>query len=100
MEDSKDRPPVTRAGDGERIEKLRRSALDWSQRRPAGTSQGTSASTWTRETWTLPRAEAREKAREFLTRYPRAAYWSEVESWRVLEDDRIEFTMRRLPSAD
>jgi len=25
---------------------------------------------------------------------------SEVESWRVLDDDVIEFTMRRLPSAD
>lgn len=83
-----------------RIERLRRSAVDGSVRtRPAGANPPAS-STWKRESWTLPREEARAKAREFLQRYPRAAYWSEVESWRVLEDDRIEFTMRRLPSAD
>jgi hypothetical protein len=35
-----------------------------------------------------------------LKKYPKAAYWSEVESWRVLDNDVIEFTMRRLPSAD
>jgi hypothetical protein len=57
-------------------------------------------SQWRRETFTLPREEARAKAREFLTRFPKAAYMTEVESWRVLDGDRIEFTMRRLPSAD
>ncbi len=55
---------------------------------------------WRRETFTLPREEARAKAREFLARFPKSAYMSEVESWRVLDGDRIEFTMRRLPSAD
>jgi hypothetical protein len=53
-----------------------------------------------RETFALPRAAAREKARELLRRFPKAAYQTEIESWRVLPDDRIEFTMRRLPSAD
>jgi hypothetical protein len=53
-----------------------------------------------RETFTLPRSAARAKARDFLTRYPKAGYMSAVESWRELPDDRIEFTMRRLPSAD
>jgi hypothetical protein len=53
-----------------------------------------------RETFVLPRAEAREQARAFLTRYPKAGYMSEVESWRVLPGDKIEFTMRRLPTAD
>lgn len=53
-----------------------------------------------RETFALPRAEAREKAREWFTRFPKAAYMTEIESWRVLPDDRIEFTMRRLPTAD
>lgn len=83
-----------------RLERLRRSNLDWSARQARKRAPAQSSSAWTRETWTLPRLEAREKAREFLRRYPRAAYWSEVESWRVLDDDRIEFTMRRLPSAD
>ena len=53
-----------------------------------------------RETFALPRAAAREKARELLRRFPKAAYQTEIESWRELPDDRIEFTMRRLPSAD
>jgi len=37
-----------------------------------------------RETFSLPRDKARTKARDFLTRYPRAAYMSSVESWREL----------------
>ncbi len=53
-----------------------------------------------RETFVLPRAAARAKARQFLDSFPRAAYMSGVESWRELPGDRIEFTMRRLPSAD
>lgn len=53
-----------------------------------------------RETFTLPREEARAAARAFLSRYPKAGYMSEIESWRELPGDRIEFTMRRLPSAD
>ena len=53
-----------------------------------------------RETFALPRAAAREKARELLRRFPKAACQTEIESWRELSDDRIEFTMRRLPSAD
>jgi len=53
-----------------------------------------------RETFALPREAAREKAREMFKRFPKAAYQTEIESWRVLPDDTIEFTMRRLPSAD
>jgi hypothetical protein len=53
-----------------------------------------------RDTYALPRAAAREKARELLQRFPKAAYQTEIESWRVLPGDRIEFTVRRLPSAD
>jgi hypothetical protein len=68
--------------------RLRRAA---SQRREDG---------FKRETFTLPRALAREKAREIFAAFPKAAYMTEIESWRELDDDRIEFTMRRLPSAD
>lgn len=53
-----------------------------------------------RETFKLPRAKARTAARDFLSRYPKAGYMSAVESWRELPGDEIEFTMRRLPSAD
>jgi hypothetical protein len=53
-----------------------------------------------RDTFALPRAAAREKARELFRRFPKAAYMTEIESWRELPDGRIEFTIRRLPSAD
>ncbi len=55
---------------------------------------------WRRETFTLPRGEARDKAREWFNKFPKAAYMTEIESWRELADDQIEFTMRRLPTAD
>jgi len=53
-----------------------------------------------RESFTMPREAARARARDFLKRYPKAAYMSEVESWRELPGGEIEFTMRRLASAD
>ena len=53
-----------------------------------------------RVTFTLPREAARSKARDFLQRYPKEAYMSAVESWREMPDGAIEFTMRRLASAD
>jgi hypothetical protein len=53
-----------------------------------------------RETFTLPREAARAKAREFFARYPKAAYLTSVESWRELPNGEIEFTLRRLPTAD
>jgi hypothetical protein len=53
-----------------------------------------------RDTFTLPREAARSKARELFNRYPKAAYMTAIETWRELPGDRIEFTMRRLPSAD
>jgi hypothetical protein len=62
--------------------------------------KGMRSDTFRRETFALPREAAREKARELFQRFPKAAYQTEIESWRVLPGDRIEFTMRRLPSAD
>ena len=56
--------------------------------------------TWRRETFTLTRPEARAKAREWFALYPKAAYMTEIESWREMPGDQIEFTMRRLPTAD
>jgi hypothetical protein len=53
-----------------------------------------------RETFALPRAAARAKAQEMFRRFPKAAYMTQIESWREQPGDRIEFTMRRLPSAD
>lgn len=53
-----------------------------------------------RETFCLDRERARAKAREWFDTWPKAAYWTEVESWRQLDGGEIEFTMRRLPTAD
>ena len=60
----------------------------------------TRSDTYRRETFSLPREAAREKAREMFRRFPKAAYMTAIESWRELPDGAIEFTMRRLPSAD
>ena len=61
---------------------------------------GRSKSIFVRETYVLTREDARLKAREWFDTYPKQAYWTEVESWRQLPGDEIEFTMRRLPTAD
>jgi hypothetical protein len=53
-----------------------------------------------RETFLLPRPDARAKAREWFDRWPKQAYWTEIESWCERPDDQIEFTIRRLPTAD
>ncbi|MGB6176379.1 MAG: hypothetical protein WBF43_08590 [Methylocella sp.] len=55
---------------------------------------------WRRETYTLKRSEARAKARAYFAKFPKAAYMTEIESWRELSGGRIEFTIRRLPTAD
>jgi hypothetical protein len=55
---------------------------------------------YARETFSLPREQARAKAKAFLRSYPWAAYKSEVEWWRELPDGAIEFTMSRPRTAD
>jgi hypothetical protein len=72
-----------------------------SARRKGGVKGGVKgADGYLRETFTLPREKARAVARDYLTRYPKAGYMSAVESWRELPGGEIEFTMRRLRSAD
>lgn len=61
---------------------------------------GAGASQFVRTTYCLSREEARVTARQWFDAFPKAAYWTEVESWRLLDGDQIEFTMRRLSSAD
>ena len=78
-------------------------------RRLASTREGTSDSEsgdaarddgWRRESYCLTRVEAQATAKDWFDRFPKAAYMTEVESWRVLDNGLIAFTMRRLPSAD
>ena len=80
---------------GERGQKQRKE--NWSAQRRNRT---TTDDLWKRETFTLPRVEARAKAREWFGKFPKAAYMTEIEFWRELSGGEIEFTIRRLPSAD
>ncbi len=69
-------------------------------RRHAERRDASTASSFRRETFVLPRDQARVAARRLFERFPRAAYMTEIEYWEELEDGRIRFTMRRLPVAD
>jgi hypothetical protein len=53
-----------------------------------------------REKLRLPVEAARAKAREILCRPTQGGYTEIVEGWRQLPDGQIEFTMRRLRSAN
>ena len=53
-----------------------------------------------RQKYELPRDLARAMARDWFKKFPKAAYDTKVESWRATVDGKIEFTMRRLPTAD
>ncbi len=87
---------------------LRNGIVSGQQKTPAGIARRLAKrgqkepreSAWRRETYTLKRSAARDKAREYFLKFPKAAYMTEIESWRELPDDCIEFTIRRLPSAD
>jgi hypothetical protein len=70
------------------------------KRRALRRERGSGADPWRRESFRLPRLEARAKAREWFERYPKAAYMTEIESWRECPDGEIEFVIRRLPGAD
>ncbi len=70
------------------------------RRKAGGKATDQAGDGYLRETFTLPRAAARARAQAFFARYPKAGYMSEVEDWRELPGGEIEFTMRRLPSAD
>ena len=77
-----------------------RTPKDLADRMAARRAQAKADDGFARETFTLPREQARERARAYLTRWSPAAYMSVVESWRELPGGEIEFTMRRLRSAD
>ena len=73
---------------------------DLASRMAARRQRGDAPDGYLRETFTLPREDARARARDYFARYPKAGYMSAIESWRELPDGAIEFTMRRLRSAD
>ena len=63
-------------------------------------ASGRSDDLWRRDTFRLPRLDTRQKARDMLNRFPKAAYMTEIEWWRECENGEIEFTIRRRHSAD
>ncbi|EAQ34350.1 hypothetical protein NB311A_13891 [Nitrobacter sp. Nb-311A] len=77
-----------------------RSPKDLADRMAARRRQAKVDDGFARQTFTQPREQARQTARAFLDRWPAAAYMSEVETWRELPGGKIEFTMKRLRSAD
>jgi hypothetical protein len=46
------------------------------------------------------RSAAKKLAGEYFQRFPKDRYQTEVESWRNLQSQNIEFTMKRLRGAD
>ena len=55
-----------------------------------------------REKFTKERTAAKKLAAEYFQRFLKGRYQTEVESWRHLQSQNIEFTMKRLrePVAD
>jgi hypothetical protein len=49
-----------------------------------------------RQKFTKLRQAARTLAAEYFERYPKDRYLTQVESWRYLRSDNIEFTIKRL----
>jgi hypothetical protein len=49
-----------------------------------------------REKYTKERSAARRLVEEYLQRFPKDRYRTEVENWRELQSQNIEFTMKPL----
>jgi hypothetical protein len=49
-----------------------------------------------REKFTRDLSFARQMAREYFRHYPKDRYDTEVESWRQIQSQNIEFVMKRL----
>jgi hypothetical protein len=49
-----------------------------------------------REKFTRDLSFARQLAREYFQRFPKDQYATEVENWRQIQSQNIEFTMKRL----
>ena len=49
-----------------------------------------------REKFTKESTAARDHAKEYFKRFPKKQYRTEIESWRKLQSQNIEYTMRRL----
>jgi hypothetical protein len=53
-----------------------------------------------KDSYTLPREEARQLAKRFFERYPKQGYDTHISYWKVTEDNQIYFEICRLASCD
>jgi hypothetical protein len=82
------------------VERTRQNMLERARLAAHGPDLLTPMDEFVRESFSLPRDEAREIAREWLSRFPKAAYMTAVETWSEQPDGQISFTLKRLRSAD
>jgi hypothetical protein len=59
-------------------------------------SSATPRDPFIREKFTKESTAARDHAKDYFKRFPKERYRTEVESWRKLQSQNIEFTMKRL----
>jgi hypothetical protein len=63
---------------------------------PALTRRSMPKDLFIREKFTRERTAAKKLAAEYFARFPKDRYQTEVESWRHLQSQNIEFNMKRL----
>ena len=66
------------------------------QRAARSPGRDTPRDPYIREKFTREISHARKVAREYLAKYPKDRYETEVESWADIQSYNIEFTMKRL----
>lgn len=49
-----------------------------------------------RETWIVPHAEARKRAKQVFEEFPSSTYLTEIDSWRICRGGSVELTVKRL----
>jgi hypothetical protein len=49
-----------------------------------------------RETWIVPGAEARKRAKQLFEEFPSGTYLTEIENWRTCRGGFVELTVKRL----
>ena len=48
------------------------------------------------ETWIVPGAEARNRAKRLFEEFPRGTYLTEIVNWRICRGGSVELTVKRL----
>ncbi len=89
--------PGMQAKQAAAVQRIREGNRRWAGSQADKPAREPAPSQWQRETHVLTKPEAQKKAKAFFRNYPKTDYLAEIESWRVLEDERVEFTLRYFP---